>query len=198
VTSSAEGRRSAGGREGVHRAALCLIAQHGVSGTSLQMIADSMGVTKAAVYHHYKTKDEIVLGIVAPSLDRLTAVVTAAEAEPDHAARVSAVVTGLVDSLLADRVAYGVLQGDPAVVQLFTRHPPLQALMRRVRALMTGPDPDDATRTAVAMLAAGLRGAATDPLCADLDDAALRPHLLAAARRVLAGCQAQLPAPATG
>jgi AcrR family transcriptional regulator len=39
-------------------AALNLFADHGVSGTSLQMIADALGVTKAAVYHQFKTKDE--------------------------------------------------------------------------------------------------------------------------------------------
>ena len=44
-------------------AALVLIAEHGVSGTSLQMIADAMGVTKAAVYRQFRTKDEIVIAI---------------------------------------------------------------------------------------------------------------------------------------
>ena len=34
-------------------AALVLFAEHGISGTSLQMIADAIGVTKAAVYHQY-------------------------------------------------------------------------------------------------------------------------------------------------
>jgi AcrR family transcriptional regulator len=38
-------------------AALDLISEHGVSGTSLQMIADAVGVTKAAVYHQFKTKE---------------------------------------------------------------------------------------------------------------------------------------------
>jgi hypothetical protein len=35
----------------VIEAALALFAEHGISGTSLQMIADAIGVTKAAVYH---------------------------------------------------------------------------------------------------------------------------------------------------
>lgn len=38
---------------------LDLFADHGVSGTSLQLIAGAMGVMKAAVYHQFKTKDEI-------------------------------------------------------------------------------------------------------------------------------------------
>ncbi|MEU2349906.1 helix-turn-helix domain-containing protein [Modestobacter sp. NPDC049651] len=186
-------RRGGGGRTAVHEAALRLFAEHGVSGTSLQMIADSMGVTKAAVYHHYRTKDEIVLGILAPALDRLTAVVGEAEARDGHAAQAEAVVTGLVEALLADRWAYGMLQGDPAVATLLRQHPPLQALVQRIRDLLTGPDPDATTRIAVAALGNALRGTATDPLCADLDDETMRVHLVGIARRVLAGCQAHLP-----
>jgi len=45
----------------VATAAMELIAEHGVSGTSLQMIADALGVTKAAVYHQFKTKEAIVI-----------------------------------------------------------------------------------------------------------------------------------------
>ena len=41
-------------------AAQKVFGQHGVGGTSLQMIADEIGVTKAAVYHQYNTKEEIV------------------------------------------------------------------------------------------------------------------------------------------
>ena len=48
----------------VIEAALDLFAEHGISGTSLQMIADGLGVTKAAVYHQFPTKDEIVLGSI--------------------------------------------------------------------------------------------------------------------------------------
>ena len=49
-------------------AAFDLFARHGVSGTSLQMIADSIGVTKAAVYHQYPTKDEIVIAVAEVDL----------------------------------------------------------------------------------------------------------------------------------
>ena len=63
-------------------AALGLFARNGVGGTSLQMIADEIGVTKAAVYHQYNTKDEIVLAAAQAELDKLDAVVRAAEGEP--------------------------------------------------------------------------------------------------------------------
>ena len=52
-------------------AALKLIAERGVSGTSLQMIADEMGVTKAAVYRQFKTKEEIVIAITEREMSKL-------------------------------------------------------------------------------------------------------------------------------
>jgi AcrR family transcriptional regulator len=44
-------------------AALLLFGEHGIAGTSLSMIAEAIGVTKAAIYHQYNTKDEIVLAV---------------------------------------------------------------------------------------------------------------------------------------
>ena len=41
-----------------------LFSEHGYEQTSLREIADRLGVTKAALYYHFKTKDDIVLGIV--------------------------------------------------------------------------------------------------------------------------------------
>ncbi|NUR16364.1 MAG: helix-turn-helix transcriptional regulator, partial [Dermatophilaceae bacterium] len=49
------------GRRRVIDAAVELFAEHGVSGTSLQMIADHLGVTKAAVYYQFHAKEDIVL-----------------------------------------------------------------------------------------------------------------------------------------
>src|SRR5262249_40185299 len=62
-------------------AALDLFAEHGIGGTSLQMIADALGVTKAAVYHQYNTKDEIVLALAPGVLSRLGAALTVAAGE---------------------------------------------------------------------------------------------------------------------
>src|SRR5262249_57471431 len=54
----------------VIEAAVDLFAEHGISGTSLQMIADALGVTKAAVYHQYNTKEEIILAVAQLVLAR--------------------------------------------------------------------------------------------------------------------------------
>ena len=56
-------------------ASLELFAQQGVGGTSLQMIADAIGVTKAAIYFQFRTKDEIVLAAAEDELAKLEAVI---------------------------------------------------------------------------------------------------------------------------
>src|SRR5205807_9846179 len=83
-------------------AALELFAEHGVGGTSLQMIADEIGVTKAAVYHQFNTKDEIVLAAAEAELARLAAVIHAAETESSRTRARDALVIGIVD-LAVDR-----------------------------------------------------------------------------------------------
>jgi AcrR family transcriptional regulator len=39
------------------------------------MIADEVGVTKAAVYHHFHTREELLNAIVDPLVDELRAVI---------------------------------------------------------------------------------------------------------------------------
>jgi AcrR family transcriptional regulator len=47
-------------RERIQQIALDLFAEQGYDKTSLREIADKLGVTKAALYYHYKTKEEIL------------------------------------------------------------------------------------------------------------------------------------------
>ena len=51
------------------------------------MIADAIGVTKAAVYHQFKTKEEIVIAVMETDLVQLEAALDAAEAEHDRSQR---------------------------------------------------------------------------------------------------------------
>src|SRR4051812_36213755 len=67
----------------VIEAALPLFAAHGVQGTTLQMIADAMGVTKAAVYHQFPAKEDIALAAAEEELSRVEDMLDEAEAEPD-------------------------------------------------------------------------------------------------------------------
>jgi AcrR family transcriptional regulator len=62
--------------------ALHLFAERGYADTSLREIAEQLGVTKAALYFHYKNKEEIITTILRGYLDGLTALVDQAATQP--------------------------------------------------------------------------------------------------------------------
>ena len=54
----------AGTRARIQQVALELFTDDGYEATSLREIAEQLGVTKAALYYHFKTKDEIIESLV--------------------------------------------------------------------------------------------------------------------------------------
>jgi AcrR family transcriptional regulator len=166
-------------------AALDLFARHGVGGTSLQMIADEIGVTKAAVYHQYKTKDEIVLAAAEAELARLQAVIEAAETEPTKKRARDVLVTGIVDLAVERRRTVSIVLSDPVIVEFFAEHDTFREVMQRLRRLVMGADAGSEARVRTVMLLAAISGAVMHPFVIDLDDKALRAELLRLARSFL-------------
>ena len=166
-------------------AAMDLFAAHGVGGTSLQMIADAIGVTKAAVYHQFKTKEEIVVAAAEAELVRVEAAVEAAEAEPISAQARDLLVARIVDLAVERRRMESTLLGDPVIIRFFARHEPFRQVMGRLYRLLMGDARGPDARVPAAMLTAAIGGAVMHPLVADLDDDTLRAQLLHLARRFL-------------
>jgi len=166
-------------------AAAGLFAEHGVGGTSLQMIADAIGVTKAAVYHQFKTKDEIVVAAAEAELARLVAAMDAAESEPDPERARDALLTRIVDLAVERRRMESTLVGDPVLVRFFAHYEPFEQVMGRLYRLLMGDDARPDAPVRAAMLTAAIGGAVMHPLIAGLDDDTLRSQLLDLARRFL-------------
>jgi AcrR family transcriptional regulator len=169
-------------------AALDLFAQHGIGGTSLGMIAKAIGVTKAAVYHQFRTKDEIVLAAAQAELGRLEAVLDMAEAEPTPARAREVLVSRIVDLSVESRRTMIPILSDPVLVRFFAEHEQLRRVMRRLSRLLMGGDTGPEARVQTAVLTAALSGAVMHPLVVDLDDDTLRTQL-----QTLAGRLFQLP-----
>lgn len=165
-------------------AALDLFAEFGVSGTSLQMIADAIGVTKAAVYHQFRTKDEIVLAVAEHELAELEDALSAAEQLPSREEGRLALLTSVIDLAVQRRRWVNALQNDPVMIRLLGTHAPLLDLMGRVYALLLGDDPATADRVRIAIVSGAIGAAVVHPLVADLDDDTLRRELLAVAERL--------------
>ena len=164
-------------------AALDLFAEHGVNGTSLQMIADAIGVTKAAVYHQFKTKDEIVFAAVEAELARLDAVIQRAEGNRKQAR--DALLAGIVDMAVERGRTMSTVLNDPVIAEFFAEHDAFRDVMNRLRRLLMGNDAGPEARVRTAMLIAAISGAVMHPLVVDLDDETLRVELLRLARRFL-------------
>jgi AcrR family transcriptional regulator len=158
-------------------AALALFAEHGISGTSLQMIADVIGVTKAAVYHQYNTKDEIVLGVAQLVLTGLEAAVSAAEAERSRARARETLVSGMIDLAVEQRHMAGLLQQDPVMLRFLREHEPFRRVIERVNHVLMGGASDPRATVLAATISGAIAGAVTHPLVADLDDETLHLHL---------------------
>jgi len=165
--------------------ALVLFAEHGISGTSLQMIADAIGVTKAAVYHQYNIKDEIVLAVAEVVLTRLEAAVTAAEAERSRSRAREVLIAEMIDLAVERRRMAGLLQRDPVMLRFLEEHEPFRRVMERVNRLLMDGASDPRARVQAAMLASAIAGAVIHPLVLDLDDESLRSQLLKQARKLL-------------
>jgi AcrR family transcriptional regulator len=166
-------------------AAVYLFAEHGVGGTSLQMIADAIGVTKAAVYHQFKTKEEIVVAAAEAELARTEAAIDAAEAEPTREQARDALLTQIVDLAVERRRMESTLLGDPVIVRFFAHHEPFRQVMERLYRLLMGDEAGPEARIPAVMLTAAIGGAVMHPLVVDLDDDTLRSYLLRLARRFL-------------
>jgi AcrR family transcriptional regulator len=167
-------------------AALRLFGDHGISGTSLQMIADEIGVTKAAVYHQFRTKDDIIVASMEEPLRRLEAAVDAADAEDRPARAVEVLLAQVVDLAVENRALVRNLQGDPIMARFLSTYQPFQDVMGRLYRLLAGNRPNTAARVRAAMVSAALASTAVHPLVADLDDDALRAHMVNLAREFLA------------
>ncbi len=165
-------------------ASLTLFGEHGVSGTSLQMIAETIGVTKAAVYHQFRTKEAIVVAAVEVELGRFEEVLNVAEAERDEDA-LKTLLSEVIDQAVARRRIVNTLLHDPVIARLLAEREPFQHFHDRLYRVLLGDETDARARLRVAMVTSAIGGAVTHPLVSDLDEATLRDGLTILTRRFL-------------
>ncbi|MDQ3788307.1 MAG: TetR/AcrR family transcriptional regulator [Actinomycetota bacterium] len=75
--SPSSGRSIRSGQRGreVLDAAAAVFAHRGYEATSLDDIADALGATKGLIYHHYRSKEDLLLGVLVTGAETLTAAV---------------------------------------------------------------------------------------------------------------------------
>ncbi|WP_326588262.1 TetR/AcrR family transcriptional regulator [Streptomyces sp. NBC_01294] len=82
MSSSSPQRRRGDTRQRIQDVALELFAEQGYEKTSLREIAERLGVTKAALYYHFKTKEDIIISIFEDVTRPIDELIEWAEQQP--------------------------------------------------------------------------------------------------------------------
>ncbi|MFY9917295.1 MAG: TetR/AcrR family transcriptional regulator [Mycobacterium sp.] len=164
--------------------AVDLFTRHSFAGTSLQMIADEMGFTKAAIYYHFRTREELLTAVVEPIFEQLSRIIAAAEAQRGNAARADHMLRGYADLAVANRALVSVLACDPSVTTLLRDQPHWAQLINRQLALLAGDEHGAGGLIKATVVLAGI-SSAVGPAWIAVDDDDLLRHLVDTGRRTL-------------
>ncbi|GAA4447448.1 TetR/AcrR family transcriptional regulator [Actinokineospora soli] len=134
----------------IQEAARALFAEKGVQRTSLQEIADRLGITKPALYYHFRSREDLVRSIVAPIIDDGEAFVRAQEADPASPADLLA---GYFDFHYRHRNEIILVLTEYATLTELDLIETVLTWRGRLATLLVGPDADlgEATRAVVAL-----------------------------------------------
>ena len=176
--------RAPGSRHRFVDAAIRLFARHSFAGTSLQIIADEVGVTKSAVHHHFRTREELLTAVVEPLAGQLRAAVAAAETPRTRRARADRMLTGFIDVVIRNRVLVPVLGGDPGAIEILRSHADWSDLVERLLKLLADVHPGAGGWIKADLTVSGI-ACGMGMRALELDDDVLREHLVGAGRRIL-------------
>lgn len=141
-------------RRRILAAALALFAERGYAGTSVRDLAEHLGVTKAAITHHFPAKEQILAELVEAPVHAVDEVLRAhAGAEPE------VLLAAFLAVLARQPPAYHAVITDPSTGALAGLAERVGRQRERLAVLVAGPDPDAdqllRARTAVAVLQTG-------------------------------------------
>jgi AcrR family transcriptional regulator len=174
----------------IHRAALELFSGQGYEKTSLREIAEQVGITKASLYYHYSSKQDLLKAIIGTFFDDINHVLRQAETVEWSLEREQELLNAYLDVVIKHRgTGPTVLRDIAAVLAAFGDD--LDDLIARSRAFqlwLAGPDPtprDRVLAAAAVEVVGAVLSSGLEP--AQLGDAELRQTLLEAATAVLSG-----------
>jgi AcrR family transcriptional regulator len=137
-------------------AALGLFSEHGFEGTTLQQIADRLGLTKAALYYHFPSKDDLLAAVHEPVASDLEAVLDAHEGRPETPTARRQFVQDYLDFLLRNRRVISYMFRDLATLS----HPVVAAgsgaRRARLERLLASDEVDFGEQIRIAMVIGGM------------------------------------------
>jgi AcrR family transcriptional regulator len=144
-------------RARIQEVAVALFAEQGYEKTSLREIAERLDVTKAALYYHFKSKEDIVRSLVEDYFGQVDALITWARTQPATAAARGEILRRYVGIVAeGDEVFRMLHQNQAAVTSLAAaknRGELFRERMSSLIELLTGPAAplDERLRAAMAL-----------------------------------------------
>jgi AcrR family transcriptional regulator len=144
-------------RTRIQQVALELFAEQGYDKTSLREIAGRLDVTKAALYHHFKSKEDIARSLVEDYFGQIDALITWARTQPRTAPTRREIMRRYVAIVAEGSEVFRMLQQNQAAVNSLAAAKGRGELFReRMSALIEqltepGASTDDRLRAAMAL-----------------------------------------------
>jgi AcrR family transcriptional regulator len=136
----ASAQKVAGTRERILDVALDLFIEHGFDGTSLREIAEHLGITKAALYYHFASKDDILMALHMRLHEFGRESLRQLAGEPVELKIWTDLLDQLIDQMLAQRKIFLLHERNQAALEKLHRedhdaeHEDIQAQFKRVLA----------------------------------------------------------------
>lgn len=174
--------RSTDTGERIREVALGLFIRRGFSHTTLQDIADELGLTRAALYYHYRSKDHLVASLVQPAKDGIDAFLAQAE-RTDPPPR--ELLEGFFDLNYRHRLILLALVRDPTGLGTVDAEGWVSELAAHAQRLLAGDDPTPEGRIRAVVAVTGLSRCAT--MLTDIPHDQLRQRSVDLALEIVAG-----------
>ena len=174
-------------RSRIQAIALDLFSEQGYDATSLREIAERLGVTKAALYYHFKSKEEIVESLTSDHVARLETLLEWAEGkEPTTEFRLEFLHRYLekLNTSQHFKIMKFIQQNQPAMKNMANAAKWRESLQKMITAL-AGPKADSAEKMRMGLALFGLH--ASGILLPDVEEDDRRQAALTVAEELITG-----------
>jgi len=158
--SESDSRARSDTRARIQQVAVELFTEHGYEGTSLREIAERLDVTKAALYYHFKSKEDIVTSLVEDYSKQMDALIEWGRTQPRSARTRRELLRRYVDIVAEGDQVFRMLHQNQAAVSMLasakTRGELFKERIEFLIDLLTEPGAGLAERVRAAMAIGGI------------------------------------------